>query len=129
MSNKQKTCSDHCSTINRKLTKSDFHKTWRTRNKDKLREYHRNWSLSNKDKVSAYAKKYLAKAKEENSDSYKRRLVYASNRARIRIAENPDKHREYCRTSRNRKSAAASMLEACATMIHINERGIHDETE
>ena len=48
---------------------------------------------------------------------------------RIRNPEWADKQRDKCRFYYNSQSAAASMLEACAAMIQINERGLNHETE
>lgn len=57
------------------------------------------------------------------------RLEAARKRARDWARENPERNRESALKWHNSQSAAASMLEACATMIQINERGMNNETE
>ena len=73
-----------------------------------------------------YSKKANMKRRTENPDKFKE---YNRNWMRDARAADPEKFRERDRHYRNSQSAAASMLEACAAMMQINERGNNHETE
>lgn len=60
-------------------TRTEYHKQWREKNKDKINERQRNWQRENKEKVRKYRKTYLDKGdNREKVNDYKRQY-YAEN--------------------------------------------------
>ena len=113
-----KTCSSTCNDKNRRSRRAKAERDRRAANPEKYRERKRLYRASNLEKIRSRDRNRRA----ANPEKYRQQK-------RASYAADPEKYREKERERRNLRSAAASMLEACATMILINERGIHDETE
>ena len=128
----------------------------RTENPDKFKEYNRNWMRDaraadpekfrqrERDARAADPEKFRQRERDARAADPERFRVYkkksytiniVKERERSRLyardarAADPEKFRERDRHYRNSQSAAASMLEACAAMMQINERGNNHETE
>ena len=113
-----KTCSSTCNDKNRRSRRAKAERDRRAANPEKYREWKRLYRASNLEKIRSRDRNRRA----ANPEKYRQQK-------RASYAADPEKYREKERERRNLRSAAASMLEACATMILLNERGIHDETE
>ena len=143
-----KTCSSTCNDKNRRSRRAKAERDRRAANPEKFREWKRLYRASNLEKIrsrdrnrrAANPEKYRQQkrasyaADPERFKAYEAKYRHADpekyrQQKRASYAADPEKYREKERERRNLRSAAASMLEACATMILLNERGIHDETE
>ena len=124
-----KTCSTECSCSYRKQREAKY----RNSNREHIKERKAKYRLENHEARVEYDRQYHKANRERRSEkAIKYRLE--NHEARLEYDRqyhkaNRERQLQRFRAYNNSQSAAASMLEACAAMIQIKERGIHDETE
>lgn len=78
-------------------TRTEYHKQWREKNREKINERQRNWQKENKEKVRQYQHNYLEKADNREKVNERKRKNYAKNidaereKNRIRQARHREK--------------------------------------